>query len=368
MNELRKLVFEKINFSKLKISKSDYEALVEKGTELGIEEAKVKKLVSTSLKSLKNFKEETLPMAILEEQDVSLEAEELCVPAEFLKNWRAEAEEKLKELEKVLASDSPEILQTFLIGYPELEAASKVPIAQFVKCLHKDIEMPAQETAPKPEPDPAPKPAPEQKAAVVEERTAQNQNIKPATNKKLPIFLIAGIAAGIAFITMIVVVIAVVVVSKPKVENLIDKAVQDQTIIEALDKQVDALGKQVDAFDKQVYQAASSEKNNDIKPVETTNESRNEALVSSKMLRRLRSVKMSSREFSGYSKAELRILRNAIFAAHGYMFKSDDLRAYFAEFDWYNPAYKDVSAKLSSIEKKNIATIKALEDSWDSDR
>lgn len=88
----------------------------------------------------------------------------------------------------------------------------------------------------------------------------------------------------------------------------------------------------------------------------------NSALVSSKMLGRLRSVELSAKELSGYSAAELRILRNAIFASHGYIFKSDDLKEYFAQFDWYNPAYKDVTARLSPIEKKNIATIKAMED------
>ena len=35
MNELRKLVFEKIKFEKLKISKNDYAVLVEKGAEQG---------------------------------------------------------------------------------------------------------------------------------------------------------------------------------------------------------------------------------------------------------------------------------------------------------------------------------------------
>lgn len=85
-------------------------------------------------------------------------------------------------------------------------------------------------------------------------------------------------------------------------------------------------------------------------------------LLSQKMQEKLRSEKISSDELAGYSKADLRILRNAIFASHGYIFKSDDLKEYFAQFDWYNPLYKDVSAQLSAIEKKNIATIKAMED------
>lgn len=139
MNELRKLVFEKIKFDKLKMSKSDYAVLVEKGMEIGIEEAKVKKLVSSCLKRLKTFKGETLPMSILEERNVELEAEELCIPAETMQTWCAEVEERLKELETVLASNDPEMLQSFLAENPEMEAVSKVPLSKFVKTLHTDV-------------------------------------------------------------------------------------------------------------------------------------------------------------------------------------------------------------------------------------
>ena len=252
MNELRKLVFEKIKFSKLKISKTDFEALVEKGSELGIEEAKVKKLVSSCLKSLKNFKGDTLPLAILEERDVTLEAEELCIPAEVLKKWRAEAEEQLKGLEKVLASNNPEALQTFLTENPDMESASKVPLPQFVKSLHKDIKLPPQEPKPepesKPEPEPEPKqepkqepelkPEPEQKAVGENKNVETRPAPKPATNKKFPIFLIAGIAAGgLAFITIIIVVIAVLVASSLTAEDFLSKNIQYNTFIDARDNQ-----------------------------------------------------------------------------------------------------------------------------------
>ncbi len=66
-------------------------------------------------------------------------------------------------------------------------------------------------------------------------------------------------------------------------------------------------------------------------------------------------------EARGYRKADYRILRNAIFARHGYVFKSADLIEYFSQFSWYNPQYSDVTSRLSSIEKANIATLKKLE-------
>ena len=73
-----------------------------------------------------------------------MEAEELYIPAEVLKAWREEMEGKLKELEKILASTSSEELDSFLAQNPEMQSASKVPLSQFVKALHKDVEMPSQ--------------------------------------------------------------------------------------------------------------------------------------------------------------------------------------------------------------------------------
>lgn len=58
---------------------------------------------------------------------------------------------------------------------------------------------------------------------------------------------------------------------------------------------------------------------------------------------------------------ELSIIRNEIFASHGYQFKSDRFKAYFNEQSWYNPRYSDVTEELSQVEKENILIIKSLE-------
>ena len=34
--------------------------------------------------------------------------------------------------------------ESFLAQNPEMQSASKVPLSQFVKALHKDVEMPSQ--------------------------------------------------------------------------------------------------------------------------------------------------------------------------------------------------------------------------------
>lgn len=60
------------------------------------------------------------------------------------------------------------------------------------------------------------------------------------------------------------------------------------------------------------------------------------------------------------SSSDLRIMRNEIYARHGYIFDSADLRRYFMNQSWYTPRTKNV--KLSSIEEYNVKVIKQYED------
>ena len=63
----------------------------------------------------------------------------------------------------------------------------------------------------------------------------------------------------------------------------------------------------------------------------------------------------------GYDNSDLRLLRNAIFARHGYRFKSQDLQEYFSQFSWYIPRFDDVTSHLSEVERENIKFLKSLE-------
>lgn len=71
--------------------------------------------------------------------------------------------------------------------------------------------------------------------------------------------------------------------------------------------------------------------------------------------------KVTESDLAGKSKQELRIMRNAIFARHGYIFNSSDLRKYFSAQSWYKGEKKNVSAELSTIEKQNVEFIKRHE-------
>ncbi len=73
------------------------------------------------------------------------------------------------------------------------------------------------------------------------------------------------------------------------------------------------------------------------------------------------SRKLVYSDISSLNKADLRLLRNIIYARHGYIFKSDDLKIYFSQSPWYSPRYTDVSGMLSGIEKYNVSFIQKYE-------
>jgi hypothetical protein len=77
-----------------------------------------------------------------------------------------------------------------------------------------------------------------------------------------------------------------------------------------------------------------------------------------------RSRSLSTEELSSLSKQELRLVRNAIFARSGYIFKSKDLQQYFAGKSWYRPQVSNMSAvysALSRTEKGSVDKIRTME-------
>ena len=51
---------------------------------------------------------------------------------------------------------------------------------------------------------------------------------------------------------------------------------------------------------------------------------------------------------------EIRILKNEIFARHGYIFKNKELANHFNAQPWYSAMYSDVSGLLSKTEQQNV--------------
>lgn len=69
-------------------------------------------------------------------------------------------------------------------------------------------------------------------------------------------------------------------------------------------------------------------------------------------------------------KIDLEIIRNTIYARHGYSFKKAGVRQFFDFVDWYVPVSNNVDAELTPLEKANIAMLLRFEqyatDNYDS--
>jgi hypothetical protein len=83
-----------------------------------------------------------------------------------------------------------------------------------------------------------------------------------------------------------------------------------------------------------------------------------------RLIGRLNSSLIDQSELSRLSGPQLRILRNAVFARRGYVFRSADLKMYFSSKPWYNPTERSmdtVSRRLSPTEQANLRCIMATE-------
>ncbi len=70
---------------------------------------------------------------------------------------------------------------------------------------------------------------------------------------------------------------------------------------------------------------------------------------------------LTESDVAGKSTWELKVMKNEIYARHGYIFKNAELKNYFESQPWYKPLYADVTDLLSNIEIENAAFIKGYE-------
>lgn len=72
----------------------------------------------------------------------------------------------------------------------------------------------------------------------------------------------------------------------------------------------------------------------------------------------------SANDLSQFSKAELRLMRNALYAKYGYQFKSADLQAFFGAQSWYAPDTPNATVayqRMTPQERANVTLIKEEE-------
>ena len=70
---------------------------------------------------------------------------------------------------------------------------------------------------------------------------------------------------------------------------------------------------------------------------------------------------LTDEDVRNLSQYNLRIMRNEIYARHGFIFQNTEMKNYFSTQPWYSPLNNDVNGILSVIEKKNIEFIKRYE-------
>jgi YARHG domain len=70
---------------------------------------------------------------------------------------------------------------------------------------------------------------------------------------------------------------------------------------------------------------------------------------------------LKTADVENLTQPQIRIIRNLIFARHGYSFGAEDLRRVFEGYDWYVPRTNDVKADLTELEKNNLVLLKRYE-------
>ena len=70
---------------------------------------------------------------------------------------------------------------------------------------------------------------------------------------------------------------------------------------------------------------------------------------------------LKTADVENLTQPQIRMIRNLVFARHGYSFGSEDLRRVFEGYDWYMPRSNDVKADLTELEKKNLALLMRYE-------
>ena len=71
---------------------------------------------------------------------------------------------------------------------------------------------------------------------------------------------------------------------------------------------------------------------------------------------------LTKKEVENLKKGDLFIIRNTIYARHGYSFKNRPLRIFFDAQSWYIPMHANIQSDFTEIEKKNIQLLLRYEE------
>ena len=65
-------------------------------------------------------------------------------------------------------------------------------------------------------------------------------------------------------------------------------------------------------------------------------------------------TELTKEDVENLTSSDLMVIRNTIYARHGYSFKYRPLRVFFDRQDWYIPVHTDIRKEFTALEKKNI--------------
>lgn len=74
------------------------------------------------------------------------------------------------------------------------------------------------------------------------------------------------------------------------------------------------------------------------------------------------SQELKEKDVENLTKGDLIIIRNSIYARHGYAFKDLALLNFFGDQSWYLPVFTDISAELTDLELQNIELLLRYEE------
>lgn len=72
--------------------------------------------------------------------------------------------------------------------------------------------------------------------------------------------------------------------------------------------------------------------------------------------------KLDTNSINKLSSIHLKLIRNEVFAHHGYKFKSREMKLHFGSCQWYQPRFENVNHLLNETEKYNVSFIKKFEE------
>ncbi len=67
-------------------------------------------------------------------------------------------------------------------------------------------------------------------------------------------------------------------------------------------------------------------------------------------------------DISNLDAGQVRVLKNSVYARHGYIFKDTRLKKYFSSLGWYRPRKSNISAsEMNKYEQYNVTFLKKYE-------